>query len=80
MLDKFKELGCTMSLNVNFLDSHFDYFTANLGAENEEQGERFHQDIKEMERRYQGWWNVSMMADYCCILQWKIPEGLHKRK
>jgi hypothetical protein len=25
-----------------------------LGAVSEEQGERFHQDIKEMERRYQG--------------------------
>ncbi|KAF2895048.1 hypothetical protein ILUMI_11126 [Ignelater luminosus] len=29
----------------------------------EEQGERFHQDLK-MERRYQGRWEVSIMADY----------------
>jgi hypothetical protein len=40
-----------MSLKVHFLDSHLDYFPANLGAISEELGERFHQDIKEMERR-----------------------------
>jgi hypothetical protein len=32
------------------------------------QGERFHQDIKEMEKRYQGRWNEHMMADYCWML------------
>jgi hypothetical protein len=79
MLDKFKELGCNMSMKVHFLDSHLDYFPANLGAVSEEQGERFHQDIKEMERRYRGRWNVSMMADYCCMLQREVPEGLHKQ-
>jgi hypothetical protein len=38
-----------MSLKVHFLD----YFPENLGAVSKEQGERFHQDIKEMETRYQ---------------------------
>jgi hypothetical protein len=80
MLDKFKELGCNMSLKVHFLDSHLDNFPANLGAVCEEQGERFHQDIKEMKIRYQGRWNVSTMADYCWMLQREVPEGLHKRK
>jgi hypothetical protein len=80
MLDKFKELGCNMSLKVHFLDSHLDYFPANIGAISEEQGERFHQDIKEMERRYQGRWNMNMMADYCWMLQQEVPEGLQKRK
>ncbi|GFX77484.1 uncharacterized protein TNCV_1743821 [Trichonephila clavipes] len=41
----------------------------NLGAVSEEQGERFHLDIREMERRYQGRWNVNMMADYCWMLK-----------
>jgi hypothetical protein len=77
-LHKFKELGCNMSVKVNFLDSHLDYFPANLGAISEEQRERFHQDIKEMERRYQGRWNMSMIADYCWMLQQEVPEGLHK--
>ncbi|GFV91345.1 uncharacterized protein TNCV_898621 [Trichonephila clavipes] len=48
-----------MSVKVHFLHSHLDYFPENLGAVSEEQGERFHQDIKEMERRYQGRWNNS---------------------
>ncbi|GBN84752.1 hypothetical protein AVEN_256830-1 [Araneus ventricosus] len=59
MIKNFKILGCSMSLKVHFLDSHLDYFPENLGAVSEEQGARFHQDIKEMERRYQGKWNVS---------------------
>jgi hypothetical protein len=50
------------------LASHLDYFPENLGAVSEEQGERFHRDIKEMERRYQGRWNVNMMAEYCWTL------------
>ncbi|EFN85286.1 hypothetical protein EAI_02819, partial [Harpegnathos saltator] len=25
----------------------------------------FHQDIKEMEKRYQGRWDIHMLADYC---------------
>jgi hypothetical protein len=43
-----------MSLKVHFLNAHLDYFPENLGAVSEEQGERFHQDIKEMETRHQG--------------------------
>lgn len=66
---KYKVLECKMSLKVNLLFSHLDQFPENLGAVSEEQGERFHQDIKEMERWYQGRWSVSMMADYCWMLK-----------
>jgi len=41
MLDKFKLLGCKMSLKLNFLASYLDYFPPNLGAVSEEQDERF---------------------------------------
>jgi hypothetical protein len=54
MLEKFKVLGCLMNLKINFLHSHLDFFPKHLGAVSEEQGELFHQDIKEMDRRYQG--------------------------
>jgi hypothetical protein len=57
-----------MSTNVHFLHSHIDYFPHNLGRDTEEQGEIFHQDIREMEKRYQGGWTVNMMADYCWML------------
>jgi len=52
MLDKFKRLGCNMSLKLHFLASRLDYFPPNLGAISEEQGERFHQDMKGVEQRY----------------------------
>ncbi|GBN00043.1 hypothetical protein AVEN_192949-1 [Araneus ventricosus] len=54
MIKNVKILVCSMSLKVHLLDWHLDYFPENLGAVSEEQGEIFHQDIKEMERRYQG--------------------------
>ena len=65
MLACFEALGCCMSLKVYFLHAHFDYFPQNLGDMSKEQGERFRQDIISMETRYQGRWDVSMMADYC---------------
>jgi hypothetical protein len=57
-----------------------DFFPENLGALSEEQGERFHQDIKKMERRYQGRWNVNMMGDYSWMLHHEILETSRKRK
>jgi hypothetical protein len=62
------------------LNLHLDFFPENLGAVSEEQGECFHQDIKDMERRYQGQWNVNMMGDYCRMVHRKIPETSHKQK
>ena len=79
LLVSYEKLGCNMSVKVHFLQSHLDYFPENLGAVSEEQGERFHQDIKTMEKRYQGQWNVSMMADYCwCLL--RETDSAHSRK
>ena len=53
LIVNYHAMGCLMNLKVHFLDSHLEYFPENLGDYSEEQGERFHQDIKEMERRYQ---------------------------
>ena len=57
-----------------------DRFPENLGELSEEQGERFHQDIKVMEERYQGRWDTHMMADYCWNLQRHKPFAPHARK
>lgn len=67
MLENFKNLGCNMSVKVHYLHSHLDQFPENLGSYSEEQGERFHQDLKTMEERYKGRWDQhnNMMADYC---------------
>lgn len=79
LLKNFKNLGCRMSLKLHFLDSHLDFFPENLGDNSDEQGERFHQDIKEMENRYQGRWDVHMMADYCWSLKRETTEE-HQRQ
>ena len=64
LLDNFQALGISMSIKVHFLHSHLDRFPENLGDVSDEQGERFHQDIKVMEERYQGQWNKKMISGY----------------
>jgi hypothetical protein len=54
LVKSYKSMGCNMSLKVHFLDSHIDCFPENLGAVSDEQGERFQQDISNMEKRFQG--------------------------
>ena len=80
LLENYQELGCLMNLKLHFLHSHLDYFPANLGDYSEEQGERFHQDIQEMERRYQGRWDINMMADFCWMLKRDTETKGKKRK
>ena len=80
MLSSFKDLGCKMSIKVHYLHSHLDHFPKNLDDLSEEQGERFHQDIRVMEERYQGRWDATMLADYCWSLQRHCPDTKHSRK
>jgi hypothetical protein len=47
MLFHFNGLGCNMNVKLHYLHSHLDHFPENLGDLSEEQGERFHQDIKQ---------------------------------
>ena len=51
-----------MSLKIYLLHSHLDFFPPNLGAVRDEHGERFHQNIKEMEKRYEGACTPNMLA------------------
>jgi len=43
-----------MSLKIHFLHSHLDFFPERSGAVSDENGERFHQDISSVEKRYRG--------------------------
>ena len=79
LLVNYKNLGCRMSLKIHFLHSHLTFFPPNLGAVSDEQGERFHQDIQQMEKRYQGRWDEAMMSDYCWFLK-REDTSEHKRK
>jgi hypothetical protein len=80
MLENFKKLCCNMSVKVHFLHSYIEYFPENLGRFSKEQSERFHQDIKEVEKRYQGRWNEHMMADYCWMLERDCKDERCARK
>jgi hypothetical protein len=80
LLENFRLLGVHMSPKMHFLRSHLDYFPDNCGDYSEEQGERFHQDLREMEERYQGQWDVNFLADYCWCLQRDVVSATHKRK
>ena len=85
MLTIFRNLGCNISVKIHYLFSYMDWFPENLGSISDEQGKRFHQDLKEMETRYQGHWDVVMMVDYCWNLKrdfsaTKLSRILKKQK
>lgn len=80
LLQSYKHLGCNMSLKIHFLHSHLDFFPANLGDVSDEHGERFHQDISCLEKRYQGKWCQAMLADYCWTLKRDSAVTGYKRK
>ncbi|KYN18238.1 hypothetical protein ALC57_09485 [Trachymyrmex cornetzi] len=80
MISDFQKLKCNMNLKLHFLDSHLDTFPENLGDFSEEQGELFHQDIKVMETRYQGRWDVNMMADFCWTLKRESTESWKRKR
>ena len=51
-----------MSIKVNFLRNLLDCFSENLGDVRDEQGQKFHQDIKVMEEQYRGRWDIKMIG------------------
>lgn len=79
LLQSYEALGCKMSLKVHFLMSHMDFFPDNMGSVSDEHGERFHQDISLMEKRYKGKWSAPMLADFCWMLQRDDPDVAYKR-
>lgn len=65
MLTAYENMGVHMSLKIHFLNSHLDFFARQLATESDEHGERFHQDIMQMEHRYRGKTLGRMLADFC---------------
>ena len=80
LMENFRQIGARMSVKMHFLRSHLDYFPENCGDFSEEQGERFHQDISDMEKRYQDRWDVHFLADYCWCLKRDVVSAQYKRK
>jgi len=65
LLQSYQGMGCNMSLKIHFLDSHLDFFPNNHGAVCDEHGERSHQDISSLEKRYHGHSSARKLSDYC---------------
>ena len=61
------------------MNSYLGYFPVNFGVFCEEQGERFHQDICEMENKYQEY-DENMMAGYSWNLKHHNPTADHKKE
>ena len=80
LLEAYKSLGCNMSLKINFLHSHLDYFPLNCGAISNEHDEHLHQIILTMEQRYQGRWIPFLLADYCWTLLREAPLSICKKR
>jgi len=78
LLTSYKPMGCNMSLKSHFLDSHLHFFPENLGEVSDEHGERFHEDIMPMEKRYQGKWTSRVLAGYCWKLKGDVPDAKYR--
>ena len=74
LLESYKALGCNMRIKLHCLHCHLSGRSWCC-----EQGERFHQDLKIMEERYQGILDVHMMADYFWSIK-RDSQVEHSRK
>ena len=72
-------LNVNMPLKIDFLHSHLDFFLGKLRSVSDEYGERFHQDIATIEKRYQSKWSTSSLVDYCWSLVRDDPIKKHVR-
>ena len=80
LLRSYHKLGRNMSMKIHFLHPNLDFLPEKCGAVGDEHGERFHQDISSMEKRYQGKWNCAMLADCCWTLARDAPNMDRKRQ
>ena len=68
-----------MSIKMHYLFSQMGRFLENRRSMSDEQGDKFYQDMKEIETRYQGRWDAVMMSDYCWNLMKDIPTTEYSR-
>lgn len=69
LIRTYGKIKCNMSLKVHIIDKHLKSFEDNCGDYSEEHGERFHQEIKSAELRYNLKFTKNMLADYCWSLK-----------
>ena len=78
LMENFHQIGEYMPVKVHFLWSHLDYFSKSFGDCSEEQGEWFHQDISDLEKRYQGRLDINFLPDYRWCLKRDVESAQHK--
>ena len=78
-IDFVQSYGMQYASENPLSEPHLDFFPANLGEVSDGQGERFHQDIMAMDKRYQGKWTASMLTDYCWTMMRDVPDAKHCR-
>lgn len=69
MVNSYTKLGRLMNLKFHFFHSHLDRFPENNEDYSEELRERFHEDLKVIERCYQERRDRNMIADYCLSIK-----------
>lgn len=65
---------------MHFLQNHLNEFAINLGDYSDQHGERFHQDIMVMEKRYKGKDYEHMLGDHCWRQIREAPDTQWSRK
>jgi hypothetical protein len=83
VMDSYEHLGGrvgNMSLKMDFLFLHLDFFPLNCCDVSDEHGERFYHDISVMEHRYNGKWSSAMLGDYCWMIKSDAPETKYHRQ
>lgn len=68
MISAYHAMGVNMSLKLHFLHNHLDFFPPNMGDFSDEHGERFHQDIAIIQKRFKGKDPTHMLGSYCWSL------------
>jgi hypothetical protein len=76
----YDKLGINVTIKIHSLLCHLDLFKENCGAFSDEQGERFHQDLKKTEENYKGKDMANGLGRYCFGLIREKDTSKHKRK
>lgn len=79
MLMSFSRLKINMTPKMHYLHQHLDFFRDHLGKISDEHGERFHQQIKLIEKRFRGKKIENMLAEFIwySIEEQEEQEQLH---
>ncbi|GBN19258.1 hypothetical protein AVEN_169971-1 [Araneus ventricosus] len=67
-----------MNLKFYFLQFVIECYPETLRAYSEDQSEKFHQDLRNIEGLYRGRWDVNILADCCWMLRRETEDGKRK--